>query len=120
MVEDPLADPTDFAVASVRFVHAISNANPMTLYAKNTATTTSTEIAIGSEVAYKNAGGFTNVPMGVYDLNTRYAGTATNAITRTGVSFIGGRSYTVGARGDITVVSTTATNRPFLDNTANR
>jgi hypothetical protein len=27
---------------------------------------------------------------------------------------------TITARGDITVVSTTATNRPFLDNTANR
>ena len=113
-----LADRTDFGFATVRFVHAISNGNPMTLYAKNT--TTGTEIAIGSEVAYKGAGAFTPVPMAVYDLSTRYAGPATNAITRAAVSFIGGRSYTVGARGDITIVSTTATNRPFLDNTANR
>ena len=119
VVEDPLADPTDFGFASVRFVHAISNAAPMTLYAKNTAPG-GTETAIGAEVAYKNAGAFTNVPMGVYDLSTRYAGTATNAITRAAVSFIGGRSYTISARGDITIVSTTATNRPFLDNTANR
>ena len=119
VVEDPLSDPTDFGFASVRFVHAISNANPMTLYAKNTAPG-GTEVAIGSEIAYKGASAFTNVPMGVYDLSTRYAGTATNAIARTGVSFIGGRSYTVSARGDITIVSTTATNRPFLDNTANR
>jgi hypothetical protein len=118
LVEDPLADPTDFGFATVRFVHAISNANPMTLYAKNT--TTGVEIAVGAEVTYKGAGAFTPVPMAVYDLSTRYAGTATNAITRAGVSFIGGRSYTVGARGDITIVSTTATNRPFLDNTANR
>jgi hypothetical protein len=36
------------------------------------------------------------------------------------VSFNGGKVYTIGARGDITVVSTTATNRPFLDNTANQ
>lgn len=118
LVEDPLPDPTDFGFATVRFVHAIANANPMTLYAKNQ--TTGTEIAIGSEVTYKNAGSFTPVPMAVYDLITRYTGSATNVITRTGVSFIGGRSYTVGARGDITIVSTTATNRPFLDNTANR
>ena len=41
-------------------------------------------------------------------------------VTRTGVSFLGGRIYTIGARGDITVTSTTATNRPILDNTANR
>ena len=32
----------------------------------------------------------------------------------------GGRLYTIGARGDMTVVSGTAVNRPFLDNTANR
>jgi hypothetical protein len=39
---------------------------------------------------------------------------------RTGVTLAGGRIYTVGARGDITITSTTATNRPFLDNTTNR
>lgn len=118
VVEDPVTPPTDFTVATVRFVHAISNANPMTLYAKNT--TTLAEVPVGAEVAYKGAGTFTQIPAGVYDLSTRYTGTATNAIARTGVSFVGGRVYTVGARGDITIVSTTATNRPFLDNTANR
>ena len=118
VVEDPVVDPTDFSVAIVRFVHAMSNANPMTLYAKNT--TTAAEVPVGAEIAYKGAGAFTAIPAGVYDLSTRYAGTSTNAIARTGVSFLGGRVYTVGARGDITVVSTTATNRPFLDNTANR
>ena len=41
-------------------------------------------------------------------------------ITRTGVQFVAGKVYTIGARGDITIVSTTATNRPFLDLTANR
>jgi hypothetical protein len=44
----------------------------------------------------------------------------TNAIARTAVSFSAGKVYTISARGDMTVVSTTATNRPFLDNTANR
>lgn len=118
VVADPFAEPTDFSVATVRFVHAISNANPMTLYAKST--TTGMEVAVGAEVAYKTAGAFTTVPAGVYDLSTRYTGVATNAIARTGISFVGGRVYTVGARGDITVTSTTAANRPFLDNTANR
>ena len=53
-------------------------------------------------------------------LSTRYTGSSTNAIVRAGVSFVAGKVYTISARGDITVTSTTATNRPFLDNTANR
>jgi hypothetical protein len=118
VVEDPFVEPTDFSVATVRFVDAISNANPMTLYAKNT--TTGTEVPVGSEVAYKGAGAFTAIPAAVYDLSTRYTGSSTNAITRAGVSFLGGRVYTITARGDITVTSSTATNRPFLDNTPNR
>ena len=118
IVEDPFVDQKDFSVAYVRLVHAISNANPMTLYAKNT--TTGAETAIGGSVAYKSAGAFTALPGGVYDLNTRYAGSSTNVITRTAVSFSAGSVYTISARGDITITSTTATNRPFLDNTANR
>lgn len=121
VVEDPFVEPTDFSVASVRFVHAISNANPMTLYAKNT--TTATELPVGAELAYKSAGSFTVLPAGVYDLSTRYTGLTTNALTRPGVSFVGGRVYTITARGDITVAPSTtcgATNRTCLDNTANR
>lgn len=118
VVEDPVVAPTDFSVASVRFVNAISNANPMTLYARDS--TTGNEFTLGAEVAYKSAGAFTALPAGFYDLRTQYTGSATNAITRTGVSFLGGRVYTITARGDITVTSTTATNRPILDNTANR
>lgn len=118
IVEDAFVPQIDYSVAYVRFVHAISNANPMTLYARNT--TTGDSVAVGAEVSYKSAGAFTALPQGVYDLRTRYAGVSTNAISRTGVSFLAGRVYTIGARGDITVTSTTATNRPFLDNTANR
>ena len=118
VVEDPLPPAFDYSVAYVRFVNAISNASPMTLYAKNT--TTTTEVAVGAAVAYKGAGAFTSLPSGVYDLSTRLAGVATNAIARTAVSFNAGRVYTIGARGDITVTSTTATTRPQLDNTANR
>jgi hypothetical protein len=118
VVEDNFTAPTDFTVASVRFVNAISNSSPMTLYATNT--TTTTETAVGTAVAYQAAGVYVALPAGSYDLNTRVAGSSTNVITRTAVSFSGGHVYTVTSRGDMTVVSTTATNRPFLDNTANR
>ena len=80
----------------VRFVNAISNASPMTLYAKNT--TSGTETAIGAETAYKSAGAFVSIPGGTYDLSTRYTGTATNAIARTAVAFVPGVS-TRSARG---------------------
>jgi hypothetical protein len=118
VVEDPFSPTIDYSAATVRFVHAMSNANPMILYAKNT--TTGTEVTVGAAVAYKAAGAFTSLPGGVYDLSTRYAGLTTNAISRTAVSFSAGRVYTISARGDITVTSTSATNRPILDNTANR
>jgi hypothetical protein len=122
VVEDPFTVPPDLNTAEVRFVNAISNANPMTLYAKST--TSATEVPIGGEVAYKAAGAFTLIPAGAYDLGTRYTGSATNALARTGVSFVGGRVYTITARGDITVAPTTtgcaAANRTCLDNTANR
>lgn len=119
VVEDPMSTAIDWTKAYVRFVHAIGNANPMTMYAKDT-TTGSTEVAVGGEVAYRSAGAFTALNPGVYNLYTRYTGSATNAISRTNVVFSAGRVYTISARGDITITSTTATNRPFLDNTANR
>jgi hypothetical protein len=90
----------------------------MTLYAKNT--TSGVETAIGGETAYKSDGTFVPLAPGTYDLSTRYSGASTNAISRTGVAFTPGRIYTVSARGDITITSTTAINRPFLDNTANQ
>ncbi len=121
VVEDPFTAPTDFTMATVRFVNAISNANPMTLYAKST--TTATEVPIGAEIAYKGGGAFVTIPGGVYDLSTRYTGSSTNALTRPAVSFSAGRVYTITARGDITVAPSTAcgsANRTCLDNTANR
>lgn len=119
LVEDNFAAQIDFSVAYVRFVHAIGNTSPMTLVARNT--TTGDSMFVGGQVAYKAAGAFTALPEGLYDLRTRYAGvTTTAAISRTGVSFVAGRVYSISARGDSTVTSTTATNRPFLDNTANR
>jgi hypothetical protein len=122
VVEDPITVPADLTVANVRFVNAISNANPMTLYAKST--TSGTEVPIGGEVAYKSAGEFVTIPAGSYDISTRYTGSSTNALSRTGVSFNGGRVYTITARGDINVAPTTtgcaAANKTCLDNTANR
>jgi hypothetical protein len=118
VLEDAFVDTLDYTVAYVRFVNAISNANPMTLYVKNT--TTGAELPVGGAVAYKSGGAFTALPNAVYDLSTRYVGSTTNVITRTAVSFSAGKVYTIGARGDITVVSTTLATRPQLDNTANR
>jgi hypothetical protein len=119
VVEDNFPAAIDYSVAYVRFVNAISNANPMTLYGTNTSPA-QPEIPIGGVVAYKSAGAFVPVPTGVYNLATRYAGSSANAISRTGVSFVAGRVYTIGARGDITVTSTTAATRPQLDFTSNR
>jgi uncharacterized protein DUF4397 len=115
-VADPMPD-LDFTKPYVRFVNAISNSQPMTLYAR---LQNGAETAIGADVAYKGAGAFVGLAPGIYDLSTRVAGSSTNVIATTGVSFSAGRVYTVSARGDITVTSTTATTRPILDVTTNR
>lgn len=118
IVEDAFPAEIDWSAAHVRFVNAIYNSSPMTLFAKNRET--GEQLTIGGPVAYKTGGAFTAVPQGVYDLSARVAGATTNAIVRTGVSFVNGRVYTISARGDMTVKSTTAPTRPFLDNTLNR
>ena len=118
VVEDNLTATIDFTVAYVRFVNAISNAQPMILYAKNT--TTGDELPLGAAIAYKSGGAFVSLPVGIYDLNTRLAGSTTNVITRLAVQFVAGRVYTIGALGDITVTLSTAATRARLDNTANR
>jgi hypothetical protein len=121
IVEDPIPAQVDWTAAQVRFVHAIYNANPMTLYARNQLT--GEEVAIGAEIGYKAAGVFRALPFGVYDLSTRYAGSATNVLTRPGVSFIPGTVYSITARGDITVAPSTAcaaANRTCLDFTFHR
>ncbi|MCU0634850.1 MAG: DUF4397 domain-containing protein [Gemmatimonadaceae bacterium] len=118
ILEDVFPATFDFTQAYVRFVHAIANAGPLQLVARNT--TTNAEVSVAASVTYKAGSAFVPVPAGVYDLNARLAGQTANAFTRTAVNFVAGRVYTIGARGDITVTSTTAVNRPFLDNTANR
>jgi hypothetical protein len=107
----------DYNNVYVRFVNAISNSQPMTLYAKLQLTGTETGLGLTTQ-AYKAAGPFTLLTAGVYDLNTRTAGSSVNVITRTSVSFVAGHVYTVTARGDMT--SGVTANKPALDNTANR
>jgi hypothetical protein len=115
VVEDPIPATIDPTQAYVRFVNAVSNSSAQTLYARST--TTGSEVAVGASVAYKAAGTFTALPGGVYDLNTRDA-SSTTLITRTGVSFVAGRVYTISSRGDQS--SSVTANKPALDNTANR
>lgn len=121
LVEDPFPAEIDWTAADVRFVHAISNANPMTLYARQVES--GVEYPIGGEVGYKGATGFTKLPNGSYTLRTSYAG-GTNAMTRVAVSFSAGTVYTITARGDILTAPTTTgcatTNRTCLDYTPNR
>ena len=118
VVEDPLP-AQNWSKAIVRFVNAISNSNPMTLTVRDS--TSKVETAIGTTVAYKSAGTFVAVDPGVVELYTTVAGSGTKVIARTGVTLVAGRIYTVTGRGDITLPYTgTATNRPFLDVTANR
>jgi hypothetical protein len=122
IVEDPFGVAFDYSVAYVRFVHAIGNASPMTLYAtiRDAVDTTKIDtLAIGAQIAYKSAGAFTALPQGFYGLFARY-GSNTTAITNSGVSFLAGRVYSVTARGDSTITSATDAKRPLLDNTANR
>lgn len=113
VVEDPLPD-VDLTTAYVRFVNAISNSQPMILYAKSS----TGETAVGAAVAYKGAGTFVSIAPGNYDLSTRLSGSNTNVIAKTGVAFNAGRVYTVTAYGDIN--ATTGANVPALDVTPNR
>lgn len=123
VVEDPIPAEIDWSVATVRFVHAIYNANPMTLTITNVDSTAATFV-IGGAVAYKGAGAFTTVPNGVYNLATRYSGSSTVVMARPNVSFVAGRTYTITARGTITTAPTNTgcavTNVTCLDNTTNR
>ncbi len=120
ILEDPVAPPADYTVAYVRFVSTIVNANPLILYAQYATGDTTRFDTLTAPVAYKGATTFVTLPVGVYNLHARYSDSTASKFRRDAVSFLGGRLYTVGARGDITITSTTATNRPFFDITANR
>ena len=106
IVEDVLpSGPIDFSVAHVRFVNAISNGTgALNLYATNT--TTTTEYPLGGAIAYKAGGAFVAVPQGIYNLRAAYTGAGTNLITRNTLNFVGGRVYTITARGSTATAST--------------
>ena len=117
IIEDPV--PTqDFSTAYVRLVHAIYNANALTLYARPVGdTVTAHWTVIGTAVAYKGAGAFAAIVPGVYDLGARFTDSTTNRITLGGVSLVRGQIYTINARGNNT--ATTGATRDSLSNTPN-
>lgn len=115
VVEDPIpTGAVDYTVAYVRLVNAVSDGTgDLTLYVTNTES--SAESAVGGAVAYRAAGTFVSVPAGVYNLAVRYTGSTSNVISRTAVSFNGGRVYTITSRG-----STATTTTLGLDYTENQ
>ncbi|GAA3976270.1 hypothetical protein GCM10022246_30890 [Pedobacter ginsengiterrae] len=125
VIEDVLPASTESnTVSYVRFVNAIPNGTSgMNLIIKNAVTLAETVVA--TNIGYKTGSAFIAVPIGSYELYVRYPSSATNIISRNGttngvVALLGGRTLTVGARGDMTVTSATATNRPLLDATSNQ
>lgn len=118
VVEDNYPQRVSADTTYIRFVNAVSNSGPLTLFFRNPTTSAATQAS--PPVAYRAAGGFVAIPGGLLaDLLVRAAGSTTNAAVLTGTSFSAGRVYTITARGDITVSSSTAANRPQLDNTPN-
>jgi hypothetical protein len=116
IVEDVFPATIDWSVTHLRFVHAVPNANALTLFATNTET--GVETAIGGQVAYRSGSAFVALPPGTYNLSARAAGSTTSVIVRANVALAPGRVYTIGARGNATL--TTGANAPFLDFTSNR
>lgn len=118
IVEDEIPANFDWTATYLRFVNAISNGPAMTLRVVNTVT--GELVPIGGATAYKGATAFVKLPEGAYDLNILIAGSSTPAVVRANVGLEDGAMYTITARGDWTVTSSTATNRPVLDFTINR
>lgn len=118
VVEDNFPANYDYSAAYVRFVNASPNSQPMALHLTDIVSgQTST---VGGVVAYQSAGEFVMVPAAGYNLALRTAGSTQNRVVRENVGFEAGRVYTITLRGDMTVTSATAVNRPFLDNTVSR
>lgn len=117
IVEDPVP-VQDFSTAYVRLVHAIYNANPLTLYARPSGdTVTAHWTALGAAVAYKGAGQFVTIAPGVYDLGARFTDSTTNRMTVSGVSLVRGQTYSINARGNNT--ATTGATRDSLSSSTN-
>lgn len=118
VLEDPVLTDPDYTVTKVRFVNAIPNSAPLVLFRRDP--TTNAELPASGAIAYKSGGAVVSLPSGVVDLVVRAQGSTTNLVVRTAVSLNAGRVFTITARGDATVTSTTAANRPLLDVTVNQ
>jgi hypothetical protein len=117
LIEDEVPPPpADTSITYVRFVNAISNSTPLTLYAKDA--DTDEEVVIGGATAYKQATDFVPITGGFFTLIARDA-SGTDKIVREGVNLNQRGIFSITARGDFTITSTTATNRPQLDATFN-
>jgi hypothetical protein len=116
IIEDPVPTTIDWSKSRVRFVNTVGNSVPMTLVLVDTLGNATT---VGGSTPYKSSNTFTAVTPAPYDLHARDANGA-DKIVRTFVTFFPGHVYTITARGDMTELSTTATNRPFLDVTESR
>jgi len=112
LVEDDFPATIDWDETFVRFVNTSSNSQPTTVSLVNLTTTEVHPVA--TSVPYKTASAFTPVPPGSYALRVQF-GTGTATTTSTVVRYDGGRAYTISLRGDMTVTSTTATNRPTFE-----
>lgn len=113
VVQDQIPDTWDYTVANVRFVNAIANSGPGTLTVKDS---TGKATTVGTATAYKSASAYVPVPVGPYSVSV--SGLRATAVTRGNVNLVGGRYYTIAARGDATVSS--GTNAPTLDFQENR
>ena len=107
IIEDDIPANRD-TMAYVRLVDAVSDGTgPLTLYITRTDTTKAVT-AVGSGVAYKNAGAFTAVAPGAYTVAVKYA-SGTTLISRTSaVSMLSGHVYTITAYGTTATSSTLA------------
>jgi hypothetical protein len=109
VVEDPIpAGAIDYTKAYLRLVNAISDGTgPLNLTAKDT-TTAIPIVTVNSAIAYKSAGTFVVLNEGIYNLAVLYNGASTNLIALTNQNLVGGRVYTVTARGITATASTLA------------
>lgn len=113
VVQDQIPSTWDYTVANVRFVNAIANSGSGTLTVTDS---TGKATAIGAATGYKLASAYVPVPIGAYGVSV--AGLRGAAVTRGSVTLVGGRYYTIAARGDTTVTS--GSKAPTLDFQENR
>lgn len=116
IVEDNMPAAIDWSAAYVRLVNASPNAQPMSMTLTDIAS--GQTITVGSAVAYKSASEFVKVPVAGYNLALRVGNQL--AVTGTNFGFEPGVVYSITLRGDMTVTSTTAANRPILESWIHR